>query len=187
MKYVLSGRDPQGSRILFVESGSRAVAEGVLPGLLESWASAYTIDLLTCYGGFPAGFPEGGQILRVADYGSPELRAGLIKDLRARDYAFVGIICSAEPVMTYWKWFMAFKIPAKLFIVNENFDYFWFHRENATVLRDFALVRMGMEGGGALRTIGRLIAFPFAVLYLLLYAFSAHTRRAVRRGLRQHS
>jgi hypothetical protein len=78
-------------------------------------------------------------------------------------------------------------VPAKVFIVNENRDYFWFNRENASVLREFALVRMGMEGGGALRTIGRLIAFPFAVMYLLLYAFSAHARRAVRRGLRLHT
>ena len=48
------------------------------------------------------------------------------------------------------------------------------------ILREFALVRMGLEGAGAVRTIGRLILFPFTVLYLLLYAFTAHAGRAFR-------
>ncbi|HXJ41914.1 MAG TPA: hypothetical protein VNH18_21740, partial [Bryobacteraceae bacterium] len=139
MKYVLSGRAPQGTRILFVESGSRSLAEGVLPGLLGSWAGDYGIDLVTCYGGLPAGLPEGGEVFRVGDYGSPERRQELVRTLRARDYAFVGIICAAEPVMTYWKWFVAWHVPAKVFIVNENCDYFWINRENASVLRKFAL------------------------------------------------
>src|SRR6266700_2998681 len=90
------------------------------------------------------------------------------------------MICSAESIMTKWKWLVALRVPAKVFIINENGDYFWIHRENAAILREFALVRMGLEGAGAIRTIGRLIAFPFAVLYLLLYAFTAHARRAFR-------
>ncbi len=181
MKYVLSGREPQGSRILFVESGSRSIAEGVLPGLTDSWAGDYVMDLATCYGGLPTGFPEGGQVIRVGDYGTPELRKTLVADLSKRDYAFVGIICSAEPIMLWWKWLFAYRIPAKVFIVNENGDYFWLHRENAGILREFALVRMGMEGGGTLRVLGRLAAFPFAILYLMLYAATVHARRAVRR------
>ena len=187
MKYVLSGKEPRGSRILFVESGSRSIAEGVLPALLGSWAQDYVIDLATCYGGYPSGFPEGGQIIRVGDYGTPELRKKLTDELSKRDYAFVGIICSAEPIMLWWKWMLALRVPAKLFIVNENSDYFWFHRENAGTLREFALVRMGMEGGGALRVLGRLAAFPFAILYLVLYAFTVHTRRALRRTLHINS
>ncbi len=181
MTYVLSGREPQGSRILFVESGSRSIAAGILPTLVGSWAGAYTIDLATCYGGYPEGFPEGGEIIRVGDYGTPELRDKLATTLRKRDYAFVGIICSAEPIMLWWKWFLVLKIPAKVFIVNENCDYFWINRENAGVLKEFALVRMGMEGGGTLRVLGRLGAFPFAILYLLLYALTVHARRALRR------
>lgn len=184
MKYVLSGREPRGTRILFVESGSRSITEGVLPGLLASWAGPpYTLDLLTCFGGVPSAMPVGGHVFRTADYATSEKRKELLDRLKKTDYAYVGIICSAEPLMTQWKWYVALQVPAKVFIVNENCDYFWIHRENAAILREFALVRMGMEGGGALRTIGRLIAFPFAVLYLLLYAFSAHARRAVRRRL----
>jgi hypothetical protein len=187
MKYVLSRRTPPGSRILLIESGSRAIAEGVLTALTGSWASQYQMDLLTCYGGLPKGFPEGGDVYRTADYGTPELREALVRELRARGYAYTGIICSAEPLMTWWKWYLALKLPSKVFIVNENCDYFWINRENAAILREFALVRMGMEGGGALRVIARLIAFPFAILYLLLYAFTAHARRALRTTFRLNS
>jgi hypothetical protein len=187
MRYVLSGRTPKGSRILLIESGSRAMAEGVLPVLAGSWAQQYEMDLVTCYGGLPRGFPEGGNVYRTGDYGSPGRRKELLRELRSRDYAFAGIICSAEPVMTWWKWYLAAQLPAKVFIVNENCDYFWINRENASTLREFALVRMGMEGGGALRVIARLIAFPFAILYLLLYACVAHTRRALRTTFRLNS
>lgn len=187
MKYVLSRRTPPGKRILLIESGSRGMAEGVLPGLTGSWGGQYQMDLVTCYGGLPAGFPEGGTVYRTGDYGSPEKREELVAELRGRDYAYAGIICSAEPVMTWWKWYLALKLPAKVFIVNENCDYFWINRENASTLREFALVRMGMEGGGALRVIARLVAFPFAILYLLLYAFTAHARRALRTTFRLNS
>ena len=82
--------------------------------------------------------------------------------------------------MTKWKWLLALRIPAKVFIINENGDYFWIHRENVAILREFVLTRMGLEGAGAIRTLGRLLAFPFAFLYLILYAFAAHARRAIR-------
>ena len=82
--------------------------------------------------------------------------------------------------MTKWKWLVALRVPAKVFIINENGDYFWMHRENAAILREFALVRMGLEGAGAIRTLGRLFAFPFTFLYLILYAFTAHAGRAFR-------
>jgi hypothetical protein len=180
MRYTLSRRAPAGTRLLLIESGSRSLAEGILPHLKSDWAEAYEIDLVTCYGGLPAGLPPATKTFQVAAFNTHEKRRELIKELRARDYAYIGIICSAEPIMTKWKWLLALRLPAKVFIVNENGDYFWIHRENAAILREFALVRLGLEGAGALRTIGRLIAFPFAVLYLLLYAFSAHTRRSLR-------
>lgn len=181
MRYILSRRAPSGTRLLLIESGSRSLAEGILPHLQSDWAERYQIDLVTCYGGLPAGLPAQTKVFRVTDYGSKEKRRELIAELRARDYAYVGMICSAEPIMTKWKWLVALRVPAKVFIINENGDYFWMHRENAAILREFALVRMGMEGAGAIRTVGRLLIFPFAVLYLLLYAFSAHARRALRR------
>jgi hypothetical protein len=183
MRYILSRRAPAGTRLLLIESGSRSLAEGILPHLRSDWAQNYEIDLVTCYGGLPAGLSPETKVFRVTDYGSPEKRRELITELRGRDYAYIGMICSAESIMTKWKWLLALKVPAKVFILNENGDYFWLHRENAAILREFALVRMGLEGAGAIRTVGRLIVFPFAVLYLLLYAFTAHARRAFRRAL----
>jgi hypothetical protein len=90
------------------------------------------------------------------------------------------MICAAEPVMNKWKWWLAAQVPAKFFVINENGDYFWLNRRNAKAMRGFALVRMGLSGAGAARTLGRLLAFPFALLYLLLYAGLAHFRRYLR-------
>jgi hypothetical protein len=180
MRYLVSSRVPVGSRILFIESGSRSLAEGVLALLTSDWAEGYKFDLVTCYTGRPAGLPGDAEIFRVTDYGSPELRRELVRNLRARDYAYTGIICSGESIMTKWKWLIALRVPAKLFIVNENGDYFWLHRENAAVVREFALVRAGLSGAGAIRTLARLLLFPFTIVYLLMYAFVAHARRAVR-------
>lgn len=180
MRYLLSRREPAGTRILLIESGSRSLAEGILPWLRSGWAEAYSIDLVTCYSGLPAGLPPETDVFRVTDYGSPELRRRLIGELRSRDYAFTGMICSAESIMTRWKWLIALRIPAKVFIINENGDYFWLNRENLSTVREFALVRAGLSGAGATRTLARLLLFPFTILYLLLYAFIAHTRRAIR-------
>jgi hypothetical protein len=185
MKYVLSRAEPQGTRILLIESGSRSLMETTVPLLLDTWAGEYHLDLVTCYGGIPDGFPTDTSVFRVHDYSTPERRKDLIRELRSRDYAYTGLICSAEPIMTKWKWLLALRVPAKVFIINENGDYFWLNRENFAVVREFALVRAGLSGAGAARTLARLGAFPFAVFYLLLYALTVHTRRAVRRAL-QH-
>ena len=180
MRYFLSGHQPSGARLLLVESGSRSLAENLLPHLTASWASQYPIDLVTCYGGLPAGFPPDTKVFRVTDYGAPGQWRELVRQLQSRDYAYTGMICSAEPIMTKWKWLIAFRIPAKVFIVNENGDYFWLHRENTALIREFALVRMGLEGAGAIRTFGRLLLFPFTLLFLMVYAIAVHARRKLR-------
>jgi len=180
MRYVLSRRVPTGSRILLIESGSRSLMEGLLPLLRSTWAADYEFDLLTCYGGAPVALPENAGVFRVGEYGTPQLRRELVKELRGRDYAYAGMICSAEPIMTKWKWMLALRVPAKFFIVNENGDYFWLCRENAQSVRKFALVRAGLQGAGAARTLARLAIFPLAVLFLLLYALWAHAGRMVR-------
>jgi hypothetical protein len=74
-------------------------------------------------------------------------------------------------------------VPARFFIINENGDYFWVHRTQTATIREFILVRAGLTGAGALRTMGRLLIFPFSVLFLLLYAFVAHARRWLRTTL----
>ena len=178
MRYFLTRREPPLTRILLVESGSRSLIEKLLPHLRAVWQNA-PIDLITCYAGLPQGFSPDDRVYRVSDYGSPEARRELIRLLREQRYTVAGMICSGEPIMTKWKWLIAFRIPAKVFIINENGDYFWLHRDHAANIRAFSLSRLGLSGAGAIRTIGRLLIFPFSVLFLLLYAFIAHTRRAL--------
>lgn len=182
VRYFLSRREPPLKRMLLIESGSRSLFEGVLPHLRTTRGPDVAIDLVTCYAGLPAGFGPETVVYRVTDYGSPERRRELIRLLRNREYSIAGMICSAEPIMTKWKWLIALRLPAKIFILNENGDYFWLHRDNAAAIRQFFLVRLGLSGAGAIRTVGRLVIFPFSVLFLLMYAFAAHTRRIVRRA-----
>jgi hypothetical protein len=169
--------------MLLIESGSRSLLEGILPHLRTVQGPGTAIDLVTCYAGLPEGFGPETVVYRVADYGSPEGRRKLIRVLRSLEYSTAGIICSAEPIMTKWKWLIALQLPAKVFVLNENGDYFWLHRDNAAAIREFSLVRLGLSGAGAIRTIGRLLIFPFSVLFLLLYAFAAHAGRIMRAKL----
>ncbi len=85
-------------------------------------------------------------------------------------------------VLAKWKWVIALGLAAKIFIINENGDYFWFDRMHLAAIRQFVLYRSGLAGSGAVRTLVRLISFPFTLLYLLLYATSAHARRALRKS-----
>ena len=183
MRYFLSRRTPPITRVLLIESGSRSLIEGLLPHLRATWAADIPIDLVTCYAGLPAGFGPETIVYRVTDYGSREGRQELVRQLRARNYAIAGMICSAESIMTKWKWLIALRIPAKVFILNENGDYFWVNREQSATIREFCLIRLGLSGAAAVRTIGRLLIFPFSLLFLLLYAFNAHTGRFVRQLL----
>ena len=176
MRYFITRREPPLTRILLIESGSRSLIERVLPHLRRAWGEEVPIDLVTCYAGVPDGI---AGVYRVTEYGSPERRPELIRLLREQRYSIAGMICSGEPIMTKWKCLIAFRIPAKIFIVNENGDYFWMHRDNLANMREFALVRLGLSGAGAVRTLGRVLIFPFSVLFLVLYACVAHMRRAL--------
>jgi hypothetical protein len=183
VRYFLTRREPPLTRLLLIESGSRSLIESILPHLRTVWGPDIAVDLVTCYAGLPEGFGPETIVYRVTDYGSPEGRKELVRLLLSREYSIAGMICSGEPIMTKWKWLIALRLPAKVFILNENSDYFWVHRDNAATIREFSLVRLGLSGGGAIRTIGRMLLFPFSVLFLLMYAFAAHSGRFVRRAL----
>ena len=183
MRYFLARRAPPLTRILLIESGSRSLVENLLPHLRSVWGEQVPIDLVTCYAGLPAGFDTDTVTFRVTDYGSKQGRKELVRVLRGRGYSMAGMICSAEPIMTKWKWLLAARVPARFFILNENGDYFWLHRDNAATIRHFLMVRAGLSGAGAIATLGRLLIFPFSVLFLLLYAFTAHSGRILRRGI----
>ena len=178
MRYILRRRHPPVSRILLVESGSRHLIERVLPALGRGYGERVPIDLVTCYPGAP---PAGiGSVYRVADYRGAAARRELYGRLAENGYAILGIVCSDEAIMTKWKWAIAAHLPAKVFVINENGDYFWLDRGHWRAIRHFILFRAGLSGSGAVRTVGRLLLFPFTLAYLLLYATTVHLKRAVR-------
>ena len=165
---------PPLTRILLVESGSRHLFDTLIPKLFQIFGDI-EIDLVTCFAGVPEGFH--GTVWRVADYPDPASRAQLLAILKARDYAAIGILCAAEPIMTKWKWWLAAKLPAKLFVVNENCDFFWVDRGQWRLILHFLLFRAGLTGAAAVPAIARMLFFPFTLTYLLLYAGAAHLRR----------
>jgi hypothetical protein len=120
MRYFLSKSVPPFSRVLLVESGRRQLLEDLLSGLYDVHPTMQA-DLLTCYGGVPDNFQTSrGSVYRVTDYPDGNSRKRLYAELGANLYPVVGIVCSAEPIMTKWKWMLAARLPAKVFILNEN-------------------------------------------------------------------
>lgn len=181
MRYFLRRGQPPVSRILLVESGSRHLTEKAIPSLRRTYGDL-AIDLVTCYPGAPDGV---GCVYRVSDYQGREGRAKLYRALGAGGYSIMGMICSDEPIMTKWKWALAARLPVKVFIINENADYFWFDRGHWRNLGYFVVFRAGLTGSGAARTLGRLVAFPFTLIYLLLYASTVHIRRRWRKVIHE--
>jgi hypothetical protein len=182
VRYLLTGRQPEAAAILLVESGSRGILERTLPPLRQSWGKGVPVDLVSCYATLPQGFPPETRLYRVGDYRGPEGRARLYGELARNRYSHVGMICSAEPLMTKWKWMLAARLPAKVFVINENADYFWLDRLHIANIWAFVLLRTGLAGTGAVRILARFLSFPFTFLYLVLYATTVHARRALRKG-----
>ena len=183
MRYFFRRRLPEPRRVLLVESGSRYLLEELIPGIRKSWGDEIFVDLVTCYGGLPKGFEaRNTRVYRVTDYRGRAGRWRLFAELRRNRYSIMGIICSAEPIMTKWKWALAFRLPAKVFVLNENGDYFWLDWGHWQAMRRFVLFRAGLAGAGAVRTLARLIFFPVTLSYLLLFAGCVHLRRALRKG-----
>jgi len=181
VRYFVSRHIPRPHKILLVESGARSLVEKIAPGLKEAWGDGVEIDLVTCYSGLPADFPPYTRVYRTGNYRGSEGRSKLFDELRENRYAIMGIVCSGEPILFKWKLAIAWHVPAKVFIINENGDYFWLDRGHLDLARQLVLSRSGLAGAGAVRTLGRAVSFPFTLLYLLLYATTVHARRALRR------
>lgn len=181
MRYFLSRYEPPFSRILLVESGSRTLFEHFIPVLFEKYGAGIRIDLVTCYGGTPEGLPRHSRVYRVLDFPDARCRKRLYAELQQNEYDVIGMICSGEPIMTKWKWALAAKVPAKVFVVNENGDRFWLDRYHWRTIRHFVLFRSGLSGAGAVGTLARVTFFPFTLLYLLIYAATVHLKRQIRR------
>jgi hypothetical protein len=185
VRYFLSRRLPDAASILLVESGARGLVEQLLPKLRESWGEGVPIDLVTCYARIPQGFDrEQTRVYRTSAYRGRDGRRKLYRELGANRYSHVGIVCSGEPIMTKWKWALALRLPAKIFVINENCDYFWLDRAHLAPLRELVMFRSGLAGAGAVRTLARVFSLPFTLLYLLLYASVVHARRALIAGSR---
>ncbi len=180
MRYFLTRSVPPFSRVLLIESGSRDLFEELLGGLYDIHPQMKA-DLVTCYAGTPKTFrTDLGAVYRVNEYPDGRSRKRLYKQLAANRYVIVGMICSAEPIMTKWKWMLAMLLSGKVFILNENGDYFWLDFGHLGAIRHFVLFRAGLTGTGAVRAIARLVLFPFTLLYLILYAATVHLRRKIR-------
>ena len=163
MRYFLTGRQPPPSAILLVESGSRGLLEGLIGGLRRTWGPDFYIDLVTCYATPPRGFDTGcTRIYRVSDYRGRRRRRQLYRELARNGYSQMGIVCSGEPLMPKWKWALALRLPAKVFAINENGDYFWLDRKH---LSDHPPVRASARRPGRARArfalLARLFSFPF--------------------------
>jgi hypothetical protein len=178
LRYFFHPDLPPCSRLLLIESGSRRIIERVIPYLRDLFGEDVEIDLVTCYAGEPAGFR--GRIYNVNDYGGAAGRHALWADLAQHEYTAAGVICAAEPIMTKWKWWLAAKLPAKIFIINENGDYFWLDYWHRRQVRQFVTYRLGLTGSAAVPSLVRLACFPVTLAWLLLYAGTVHFRRRIR-------
>ncbi len=166
--------------MLIVESGSRSLVEEFLRKLQASHGNSVRVDLITCFGGVPRGFSEDvGKVYRVSDYRDSPARKRLFRKLRSNRYSGVVLLCTGEPIMTKWKWFVAAKVPSKICILNENGDYFWLDWSNWRIIRHFVAYRAGLSGTGAVVTPLRMLMFPLTLAYLLLFAIVVHLRRKV--------
>lgn len=161
--------------MLLVESGSRGAFDTLIPLLYQIYGEAMELDLVTCHQSTPVGFR--GRVYRVEDYSSPLARRQLFRELASSQYAALGILCSGEPIMTKWKWALAARLPAKVFVINEFAGFLWLDWGQARNLAAFARVRLGLSGAAALPAIVRLLLLPFTLVYLLLFAAIVHTRR----------
>jgi hypothetical protein len=178
LRYFFRRHAPPCTRLLLVESGSRHLVEKLVPHFYSRYGGELEIDVVTCYAGGPAGVR--GRVFNVNDYGGASGRHALWKDLAARQYTTAGIICSAEPILTKWKWWLGAKLPSKILVINENADYFELDRTHLRNARRLIAYRTGLSGAAAVPALARLVFFPLTLVYLLLYAGTVHLRRRIR-------
>jgi hypothetical protein len=179
MRY-LTPSYPEFRRVILVESGPRAVLEKAIPRLANVFGPQAVYDLVTCYSGNPFTLESNATIWRTADHRSSAQRARLLQEIQAGGATAIAIVCSGHPIMTRWKWWLVWRLPVKVLVINENADCFWLDTAHVSNARRMALVRLGLSGDLAGRTLLRLALFPFGLAYLLLYASVAHTQRWFR-------
>lgn len=155
--------------------------ERLLPALNNNYPNLEQIDILTCYPGVPQGFDtQRVRIFRVQEYRSAAARRRLFRELKSRRPDICGLLCTEDPIMTAWKWMGAWHVPSKVFLVNENSDYFWFDRGHWRILVRFLMMRAGLGRGDVLSHLGAALLLPLTFMFLLFYAAQVHFRRWLR-------
>lgn len=166
-----------------MESGSRAACEVWLKWLRETHPRA-SVDLLTCFEGEPLHQNQLQAVYVTSSYNSPAARSELAQEFTRNRYDFIAILSTDEPIMTKWKWYLVWKLPLKVMLVNESGDWVWLDRTHWSIVRHFIAVRTGLAGSGALTQPMRILAFPFVLAFLVSFALWVHARRALRMRFR---
>jgi hypothetical protein len=176
-----SKRIPHLDRVVLVESGPRRLFDGFVGDLYRIHGEHIRVDLVTCFGGTPEGFREAnGKVYRVRDYPGWEGAKRMALELRASGPTVLGIICAGVPVMMKWKWMLALALRSKVFILNENQDYFWVDYSQWKTIWHFAAFRAGLTGANSVLLPVRLLLYPFGMGLLAGYALWMHGRRWMR-------
>jgi hypothetical protein len=188
MHRLLARAQPSFDCVLLIESGPRKVTEQFLPFLYEIKGAA-RVDVLTCYNTPPKAFDfDRGVVYSVNDPEVRRDRAAFVRKLSSGPYTVLALMLTGLPIMTKWKWTLAFRSSARLIAVNEEAKYFgleiWNHRSMARMLlqrlNPFADYTRDSLAAMLIRFLLGLFIAPFTVGYLLLYTGFVHLRRALR-------
>ncbi|WP_031500682.1 hypothetical protein [Bryobacter aggregatus] len=181
MQLFFSKSIPDLTNVVLVESGPRSLYDNYIGHLYEQYGDQIRINLVTCYAGKPEGFRESnGKIYRVQDYRGWDGAKRMAEELRTQGPTILGILCAGVPVMSKWKWLLTAALPSKVFVMNENGDYFWADYTNWKIILHFMAFRAGMSGEGGVWLPLRMLVFPFGMAYFAAYAAWLHGRRWLR-------
>ena len=181
MRYIFGRTVPPIARVLFVESGSRALSERFAPILRMVCGGAIDIDLLTCLPPPAEDSPVlPHRVYQTQHYPNRRSRHDLLRELRTNDYQALVMLCENSPVLQRWKWWLSWRLPVKVLVANENADCYWLDIANWRSAKGMLAARYDLQGTGSLRALLEMLAFPFVLGWLLCYAIFAHTRRGMR-------
>jgi hypothetical protein len=178
MRFFLRSRIPAPGRVLLVESGSRAVLEKAWERMRAIFPGA-RYDLCTCFAGEPQ--PGGLEcVFRVTGAARAGGKRKMLLAVCRRRPAIAALLFTGEPILLRWKLALLLLLPSKVLVVNENGDFFWLDWSNRRVMAQFLASRAGLNGFRLLRSTCRALVFPFVLLFLLVNALVAYTRRWLR-------
>ncbi len=179
MRYWTAASPPT-LRVILVESAPRALTEAVILRLRGVLGAEVPFGLVTCHPGVPNALETFARIWRTQDYKTDPSRARLLTEIAESAPTVLAIVCAGNPIMERWKWWLVWKLPAKVLVINENTDCFWLDTGNLRNVMRLVSARLGLSHAFPAQTILRCAALPFVFGYLSLYAAAVHTRRAVR-------